>query len=95
MFMSRPAVALIAFCCMIVGCGGDGGAPALDEVLPEKLGDATLRREQFTGTGWLAAGTEQFVQPELRLDVGRFLALLDREPSDLTVAWHSRRTGRK
>jgi hypothetical protein len=85
--MNGPAVALVVFCCMIVGCGGGGAAPALDELLPETLGDATLRREEFTGTEWLAAGTEQFVQPELRLDVQRFLTLLDREPSDLTVAW--------
>jgi hypothetical protein len=85
--MFRPAVALVVLSCMIVGCGGGGDGPAAEQLLPEQLAGATLRREEFTGSEWLAAGTERFVQPELRLDVVKFLTLLDRDSSDLTVAW--------
>jgi hypothetical protein len=46
-----------------------------------------LRRESFAGSVWLRARPEEAFSPEVSVEGSRFLELLHKAPSDLTVAW--------
>jgi len=59
----------------------------LANVLPTKLGGVRLKRETFSGRIWLRATPEESFQPEVDVEVTRFLALLHRRADALTVAW--------
>jgi hypothetical protein len=67
-----------------------GDRPAqwpLGNMLPTRLRGVRLKRETFRGRVWLRAAPEKSFQPEVDLDVARFLALLHRPIDALTAAW--------
>jgi hypothetical protein len=59
----------------------------LERLLPDELGAMKLRKEAFTGRAWVTASPEEAFSPEVSVDVARFLELLQKHGSDLTVAW--------
>jgi hypothetical protein len=70
-------------------------AAPIAELLPRTLDGVRLRRETFRGTVWLEAAPEETFQPEVDVDLRRFLAHLDRPASALTVAWATAPDGPK
>jgi hypothetical protein len=62
-------------------------APPLAELLPTRLRGAPLERESFAGPVWLKAAPEETFQPEVEVELTRFLAALHLPPRALSVAW--------
>jgi hypothetical protein len=61
--------------------------PSIENVLPSRLGGVRLEREAFKGTVWVKAAPEETFQPEVAVELPRFLGSLHQPARALTAAW--------
>jgi hypothetical protein len=69
--------------------------PPIAQLLPAELGGVRLDRETFRGSVWVRAAPEETFQPEVDVELMRFLKFLDEPPSALIVAWATAPEGPK
>jgi hypothetical protein len=75
---------------------GDRPASApIAQLLPTTLGGVRLERETFAGKVWLEAAPEETFQPEVKVELSRFLENLDQPTGALSVAWATAPDGPK
>jgi len=72
---------------LIAKLPGERSPRSLEQLLPISLRGTRLTRETFRGDVWLRAAPEEAFQPEVKVDLRRFLAELHLPSSALTVAW--------